>query len=149
MLYFTLRNSFIEIYHIARKFCGVKFSRFSWICSRPRKFYSTKPYLIMEIGSESAKIKLRKLTQMNLRENFTPRNFLAIRYIVFPNYWGGYHIGCRIIHGPSMDTLYFWVTLSESRGSWALLLCIPWTIMHSHVHFICNHPWIVQGWHNS
>ena len=20
-------------------------------------------------------------------------------YIVFPNYWGGYYIGCRIIHG--------------------------------------------------
>ena len=37
----------------------------------------------MAIGPESAKIKLRKLSRMSFHENFTPRNFLAIRYMVF------------------------------------------------------------------
>ena len=36
--------------------------------------------LIMAIGSESVKIKLQKLSWMSFRENFIPRNFLAIRY---------------------------------------------------------------------
>ena len=37
----------------------------------------------MEIGSESAKIKSQKLEWMSFRENFTPRNFLAIRYLAY------------------------------------------------------------------
>ena len=68
---------------IARKFHGIKFSWFSRICPRPRKFSSAKTIfksLIMAIGSESAKIKSRKLSRMSFHENFTPRNFLAIRY---------------------------------------------------------------------
>ena len=32
----------------------------------------------MGIGSESAKIKSRKLSRMSFHENFSPRNFLAI-----------------------------------------------------------------------
>ena len=36
--------------------------------------------LIMAIGSESTKIKSRILSRMSFRENFTSRNFLAIRY---------------------------------------------------------------------
>ena len=36
--------------------------------------------LIMAIGSESVKVKSRKLSQMSFHENFTPRNFLAIQY---------------------------------------------------------------------
>ena len=36
--------------------------------------------LIIGIGSESAKIKSRKLSRRSFRKNFTPRNFLAIRY---------------------------------------------------------------------
>ena len=32
------------------------------------------------VGSESAKIKSRKLKRMSFHENFTPRNFLAIWY---------------------------------------------------------------------
>ena len=37
----------------------------------------------MAIGPESAKIKSRKLSRMSFHENFIPRNFLAIWYIVF------------------------------------------------------------------
>ena len=36
--------------------------------------------LIMAIGSESMKIKSRKLSRMSFHENFTPQNFLTIRY---------------------------------------------------------------------
>ena len=38
--------------------------------------------LIMEIGSESVNIKLRKLEQMSFHENFNPQNFLAIQYVM-------------------------------------------------------------------
>ena len=37
--------------------------------------------LIMGIGSEFTKIKSQKLKWMSFRENFTPRNSLAIRYL--------------------------------------------------------------------
>ena len=35
----------------------------------------------MEIGSESVKIKSRKLSQMSFHENFTLQNFLTIRVL--------------------------------------------------------------------
>ena len=72
-------------YRIARKFRRVKFSWFADL-SLPVKILIRETIftpLIMAIGSESVKIKLRKLSRMSFRKNFIPRNFLAIRYMVF------------------------------------------------------------------
>ena len=69
-------------YRIARKFCGIKFSRFSRI--RPvHENFNPRNYiyviLIMVIGLESVKIKSQKLSWMSFCENFTPQNLLAIQ----------------------------------------------------------------------
>ena len=73
----------LETYHIARKFRRVKFLQFFTDLSPPTKILIRETIftsLIMPIGSKSAKIKSQKLSRMSFRENFTPRNFLAIRY---------------------------------------------------------------------
>ena len=66
-------------------------------------------------------------------------------YIVFPNDWGGHHIGCQMIHGYIVFLSYFvrGRVLSLTTLSSLDYSCI---VM---VHVICNHPWIVQGWHSS
>ena len=69
------------MYRIARNFRGLKFSRFSRINDEPRKFYPPKFYLRCA-RMQSSKIKSRKVWARLIRQNFSPRNFLAIRYIL-------------------------------------------------------------------
>ena len=71
-------------YPIARNFRGLKFSRLSRINDEPRKFYSPKILPMVNLHcarTQSSKIKSRKVWARLIRENFSPRKFLAIRYI--------------------------------------------------------------------
>ena len=64
---------------ILPEFHGVKFLRFSWICLT-HEIFNPRKLLIRSILYWSMKIKLRKLSRMSFHENFTPQDFLAIRY---------------------------------------------------------------------
>jgi len=69
-------------YHIARKFHRVNFVQFRRFVPT-RKNFNLRIYitsLIMPIGI--CENKIAKTFQMSFRENFTPRNFLVVRYSV-------------------------------------------------------------------
>ena len=85
-----------SLYHIARKFRGVKFLRFLRICPRLQNFREAIfTSLIMAIGSESVTVKSRELSRMSFCENFIPRKFLAIQYV---RQWGHMYLSiCDVI----------------------------------------------------
>ena len=105
---------------------GLKFLRFLQICPRPRKFQFAKlnfTSLIIAIGSESAKIKSRRLSRMSFHKNFTLRNFLAIQYQLF---WSQAFLSYIIshppnnIHNPRYYFLPHFCLLSKMKDTWEL-----------------------------
>ena len=88
-------------------------------------------------------------------------------YIVFPNYWDGYHIGCRmihgypwIIHGYTISELLGWLPHWMSDDSWISMdnpwiHCISellhWMATTLDVGWSMDYPWIhciseLLGW---
>ena len=80
------------IYRIARNFRGLKFSRFSRISFKPRQFYPRNFCQLRHVVNTSLSqiAHPRKFSGRPIHENFSPRKFLAIRYMK-PDYYYYYY----------------------------------------------------------